>query len=104
MDALEEDTTSVGLNRSYRNNLTFFYSEPASRSEPKMQNLIRGLSDPSGGINEDSGQELRYEDCISDDGSSSNIKVLDTESTSVVLRSLHSNVHIRVQATTGIMN
>ena len=73
--------------------MAFFPSEPASQSEPKMQNLIRGLSDPSGGINEDSGQELRYEDCISDDESSSNIKVLDTESTSVVLRSLHRNVH-----------
>ena len=104
MDAPEEDTTSVGLNRSYRNKLTFFPSEPASRSEPKIQNLIRGLSNPSGGINEDSGKELRYEDCISDDESSSNSKVLDTESTSVVLRSLHRNVHRRVQATTGIMN
>ena len=69
MDAPEEDTTSVGLNGSYRNKLTFFPSEPASWSEPKMQNLIRGLSNPSGGINEDSGKELRYEDCISDDGS-----------------------------------
>ena len=86
LDAPGEDTTSVGLNRSYRNKLTFFPSEPASCSEPKMQNLIRGLSDPSGGINEDSSEELRYEDCISDDGSSSNTKVLDTESTSVVLR------------------
>ena len=104
MDAPEEDTTSVGLNRSYRNKLTFFPAEPASWSEPKMQNLIFGLSDPPGGINEDSSEELRHEDCISDDESSSNTKVLDTESTSVVLRSLHRNVHRRVQATTGIMN
>ena len=104
MDAPEEDTTSVGLDRPYRNKLTFFPSEPASWSEPRMQNLILGSSDPSGGIDEDSSKELRHGDCISDDESSSNIKVLDTESTSVVLRSLHRNVHIRVQATTGIMN
>ena len=100
----EEDTTSVGLNRSYRNKLTFFPAEPASWSEPKMQNLILGLSDPLGGINEDSSEELGYDDCISDDKSFRNIKVLDIESTSVVLRSLHRNVHRRVQATTGIMN
>ena len=104
LDAPEEDTTSVGLDRPYRNKLTFFPSEPASWSEPRMQNLILGSSDPSGGIDEDSSKELRHGDCISDDESSSNIKVLDTESTSVVLRSLHRNVHIRVQATTGIMN
>ena len=84
LDVPEEDTTSVGLNRSYRNKLTFFPSEPASWSEPKKQNLILGLSDPSGGIKED---------CISDDRSSSNIQVLDIVSTSVVLRSLHRNVH-----------
>ena len=100
----EEGATSVGLNRSYRNKLTFFPSEPASWSEPKMRNLILGLSDPLGGMNEDSSEELGHEDCISDDESSSNIEVLDIGSTSVVLRSLHRNIHIRVQATTGIMN
>ena len=93
MDAPEEDTTSVGLDRPYRNKLAFFPSEPASQSKPKKQNLIFGLSDPPGGIDEDSREELRCEDCISDDESSSNIQVLDIESTSVVLRSLHRNIH-----------
>ena len=66
--------------------MTFFPSEPVLQSEPEGQNLILGLPGPSGGKNEDFSRELRHEDYISDDGSSSNIKVLDIESTSVVLR------------------
>ena len=93
MDVLEEDITSVGLDKLYRNKLAFFPSEPASQSKPKKQNLIFGPLDPLGGIDEDSREELRCEDCISDDESSSNIQVLDIGSTSVVLRSLHRNVH-----------
>ena len=93
MDVPEEDITSVGLDRPYRNKLAFFPSEPASQSKPKKQNLILGLSHSLGGIDEDSSKGLRCVDCISDDESSSNIQVLDIESTSVVLRSLHRNVH-----------
>ena len=70
---LEASTTSVGLNRSYRNSKTFYPSEPASQSEPKMQNLISGLLNPPGGINEDSSEKLRCEDFISDKESSNNV-------------------------------
>ena len=80
------------LNKSYRNKMAFSSSEPTSQSKPKVQNLIPGLLDPPGGTDEDSSEELRYEDCISDDESSSNIEVLDIGSTSVVLRSLHRNI------------
>ena len=72
-DMLEAGTTSVGLNRSYRNNMALYSSEPASQSKPRMQNPNSGLLDPPGGIEEDSCEELRYEDCISDDESSSDV-------------------------------
>ena len=32
---VEASTTSVGLDRSYRNSKTFYLSEPASQSKPK---------------------------------------------------------------------
>ena len=58
-----------------------------------MQNPNSGLLDPPGGIDENSCEELRYEDCSSDDESSNDIEIMDIGSTSVVLRSLHRNVH-----------
>ena len=70
---VEASTTSVGLDRSYRNKMALYSSEPASQSKPKVQNLNSGLLDPPGGIDEDSCEELRYEDCISDDESSSDV-------------------------------
>ena len=88
---LEAGTSQVGLNRLHRNNKTIYPSKPASLSEPERQNLIVGLPDPSGGKNGDFSQEIRYEDCISDDNPSK-IPVLDIGSTSVVLRSLHRNI------------
>ena len=77
----------------YRNSKTFYPSEPTSQSKPKKQNPISGLLNPLGGINEDSSDELRYEDCISDDESSNKDQVRNIKSTSVVLRSLHRYVH-----------
>ena len=59
----------VGLNRSYRNKMVFFPSEPTSQSKPKMRNLIARSLDPPGGIDEETAEELRYEDCIGDNES-----------------------------------
>ena len=77
----------------YRNSKTFYPSDPTSQSKPTCRIPFSGLLNPLGGINEDSSDELRYEDCISDDESSSKDQVRNIKSTSVVLRSLHRNVH-----------
>ena len=82
----------VGLNRSYRNKMVFSSSEPASRSKPKTHNLIAGSSDPLGGIDEETAEELRYEDCISDNESYDSNHVMDIEPTNVLLRSLCEGV------------
>ena len=57
-------TTLVGLNRSYRNKMTFSSPGPTSKPKPKMQAPIVGFSDPSGSIGVDSSDELRHVDCI----------------------------------------
>ena len=90
---LEAGSNSDRLSKIYGNKITLPSSELASQSKSKVQNLNSGLLDPPGGIDEDSCEELRYEDCSSDDESSNDIEIMDIGSTSVVLRSLHRNVH-----------
>ena len=58
----EVGTALAGLNRSCRSKIVFSSSEPASHSKPKTQNLITGLSDRLGSIDEETGEELRYKD------------------------------------------
>ena len=82
-------TTLVGLNRSYRNELVFSSSEPASQSKPKMQNVIAGSSGQPGSIDEEIGEELRHENCISENELYDNIQTVGVEPSSVMLRSLY---------------
>ena len=61
-----------------------------------MHSRIAGLSDPPGGIDEETAEELRYEDCISDNESYDSVHVMDIEATSVVLQSLYRDMPIKV--------
>ena len=88
----EADTTLAGLNRSYRNELVFSSSEPAPQSKPKMHNVIARSSDRPGSIDEEIGEELGYEDCISDNESHDNIQTMEIESTSTMSRSLYRDI------------
>ena len=81
----EADTTLVGLNRAYRNEMVFSSSAPAPQSKPKMQNVIARSSDRPGSIDEEIGEELGYEDCISDSKSYDNIQTTEIESTTVIV-------------------
>ena len=88
----EAGSTLVGLNRSYRNKMVFSSPESTSQSKPKMQNVIARLSDRLGSNDEETGGELRHEDCISDDKSYDNIQTMEIESTSLMSRSLHRDI------------
>ena len=62
---------------------------------PSLRYTIPSLgyqTQPPGGINEGPSEEITCEHYIGDDGSSSTIKILDIESTTVALRSLRMNV------------
>ena len=69
----EVGTTLVGLNVSYRIKMVFSSSEPASHSKPKMQDVTTGSSNQLGSTDEETGEELKHEDCISGDKSYDNI-------------------------------
>ena len=88
----EVGTTLVELNRSYRNKMVFSFFEPASQFNPKIQNLITGSSDRPGSIDEETGEELRYKDCIGDNESYDNIQIMDIGSASVMSRSLYRDM------------
>ena len=57
-----------------------------------MHSRIAGLSDPPGGIDEETAEELRYEDCISDNESYDSNHVMDIELTNVMLQSLYRDM------------
>ena len=65
--------------------MVFSSSEPASHSKPKMQNVITGSSDRPGSIDEETGEELRYKDCIGYNESYDNIQTTEIEPTSVIV-------------------
>ena len=88
----EVGTTLVGLNMSYRNKMVFSSSEPAPHSKPKMQNVITGSSDRLGSTDEETGEEFRHENCISDNESHDNIQTMEIESTSTMSRSLYRDI------------
>lgn len=70
----------------------------------QVQNLISRLTDPLGGIVENSNEELRYEDGISDDESSNNIQVLDYWVDKCSTKIATREMSIGVQVQTGITN
>ena len=88
----EADTTLVGVNRAYRNEMVFSSSEPAPQSKPKMQNVIARSSDRLGSTDEETGEEFRHENCISDNESHDNIQTMEIESTSTMSRSLYRDI------------
>ena len=70
----------------------FSFSEPASQSKPKMQNVIAGSSDRLGSIDEETGDELRYRNCSGDYEPHDNIQTMEIESTSVMSRWLYRDM------------
>ena len=50
-----------------------------------MQNVIAGSSDWPGSIEEETGEELRHEDCTSENESYDTIQTMEIESTSVIV-------------------
>ena len=50
-----------------------------------MQNVITGSSDRLGSIDEETGEELRYKDCIGYNESYDNIQTTEIEPTSVIV-------------------
>ena len=85
------DSVFKGVSKLCRNAETFSPLESTSLMEPGIKSIVLGTPDSNGGIVEDSDEEFRYEDCLSDDDPSE-IPVMNFESTSVVLRSLRMNV------------
>ena len=85
------DPVFKGVNKLCRNAELFSPLGSTSLLKPEMKSIVLGTPDSNGGIVEDSDEEFRYEDCLSDDDPSE-IPVMNFESTSVVLRSLRMNV------------
>ena len=65
--------------------MVFSSSEPASQSKPKMQNVITGSSGRLGSIDEETGEELKHEDCTSGYESYDNIQTMEIEPTTVIV-------------------
>ena len=72
--------------------MVFSSYEPSSQSKPKMQNLISGLLDPPSSIDEEIGEELRYEDYISENEPYDDIQTMEIESTSTMSLSLYRDI------------
>ena len=72
--------------------MVFSSSEPSLQSKPKMQNLISGLLDPPGSIDEETGEELMFEDYISENEPYDDIQTMEIESTSALSRSPYRDI------------
>ena len=66
--------------------MVFSFFEAASQSKSKMQNFIARSSDRPGSIEEETGEELRHEDCTSENEPYDNIQTMEIESTSALSR------------------
>ena len=75
------DSVFKGVSKLCRNAETFSPLESTSLMEPEIKSIVLGTPDSNGGIVEDSDEEFRYEDCLSDDDPSE-IPVMNFESTS----------------------